>query len=355
MRGFFVALVLIGGAVYGFAHADESKRPQAKIVDEVMGFDSPAKILQRKSPTYPDRAWHKKIEGWVVVNFTVNPDGTTANIIVESSSHDKYFPKASVKAVKGWLFQPATLNGDPVAAHNFKTQINFQMDDKYWDDKRRFGNALKVIDRHLNRNELDKAWARMTTLRTEGKISLGDELFLNVREYRYYQSKNQLNDAWRAICRLESHGGFLSKKQYATLLAVRVALGTQLTRYDDVLRSYEQLEGLNHKGRLKELKPAIDQIRALQASAQPFSVPGSITRKCRCGGDNPFWQYRPLRRHIGFRDIQGKLGKLTIRCSHKILETQVDADWEYKMPDSWGVCDVFVHGDEGATFKLVEY
>ena len=75
---------------------------------------TPPKIVSHVNPVYSEHGRKKKINGIVVLTFTVLPDGTTADIIV-TRSLEKSLDKQAVKAVRQWRFEPGTYQDQPVA------------------------------------------------------------------------------------------------------------------------------------------------------------------------------------------------------------------------------------------------
>jgi protein TonB len=71
-------------------------------------------FISGQKPPYPPAATSARVQGVVVVEATVTPDGKVkqAKII---SGHPLLLEAAS-KAVRGWNFKPATINGKPVEA-----------------------------------------------------------------------------------------------------------------------------------------------------------------------------------------------------------------------------------------------
>jgi len=61
----------------------------------------------RVEPRYPRRALAQGIEGFVVVGFTINRDGTTSNIEVLDSEPPFVFDRSATKAVERWRFAPS--------------------------------------------------------------------------------------------------------------------------------------------------------------------------------------------------------------------------------------------------------
>lgn len=75
-------------------------------------------VVTRVVPEYPRRAARAGFDGWVEVEFTVNPDGAVEEPkVVDSSS--KIFHREALVALQGWEFRPVAVGGRPapVRAH----------------------------------------------------------------------------------------------------------------------------------------------------------------------------------------------------------------------------------------------
>ncbi len=68
---------------------------------------TPPKLLKTLSPLYPDRAAVAGIQGWVDVEFLVNPKGGAENVHVVAAEPASVFDQAAVAAVKKARFDPA--------------------------------------------------------------------------------------------------------------------------------------------------------------------------------------------------------------------------------------------------------
>lgn len=66
------------------------------------------------TPTYPDSARRKGIEGWVELAFTVGLNGTVSDVEVRNASPAEVFDDAAIRAVKQWRFEPVVRNGQIV-------------------------------------------------------------------------------------------------------------------------------------------------------------------------------------------------------------------------------------------------
>ena len=86
-----------------------------------------APVLQRRvEPYYPQAARRSRREGWVEVEFTVQPDGHVDAVKVLQSKPGSVFDLAATTAVQRWVFAPATRNGRPVAV-SLRQRLDFRL------------------------------------------------------------------------------------------------------------------------------------------------------------------------------------------------------------------------------------
>ncbi|HVS22472.1 MAG TPA: energy transducer TonB [Gammaproteobacteria bacterium] len=104
---------------------------RAQIVDQQIALESakpiPAsalKITNYVKPVYPQRALERGMEGWVDLEFTVQPDGATNNVTVANASHESYFRREAVAAVEQWKFEPRVFMNRAIAQRSY-TRIRF--------------------------------------------------------------------------------------------------------------------------------------------------------------------------------------------------------------------------------------
>ncbi|MES9854241.1 MAG: energy transducer TonB [Candidatus Thiodiazotropha sp. L084R] len=69
----------------------------------------------RFPPRYPQRALMRRIEGKVVLKFTINPDGSVSNATVVESEPPGYFEQSALRAISRWEFHPKVVEGKAVS------------------------------------------------------------------------------------------------------------------------------------------------------------------------------------------------------------------------------------------------
>jgi TonB family protein len=94
---------------------------------KVEGNVQPPKALTTTPPVYPESAKRAKIEGVSVVETVIDETGRVTQPKIKATSGDKDLDKAAIDAVSTWTFQPATLDGKPVAVY-FSLTIRFTVD-----------------------------------------------------------------------------------------------------------------------------------------------------------------------------------------------------------------------------------
>ena len=90
------------------------------------GQTSEAVLLKGVAPSYPPSALRNKQSGWVVVAFTIEPNGRTSNVHVTDALPRRVFDRAAMDAVLRYRFTPAMKNGVAVASER-QQKIEFNL------------------------------------------------------------------------------------------------------------------------------------------------------------------------------------------------------------------------------------
>ncbi len=112
---------VIGGVVGGLPDAPAPSLPR---VVRVGGEVKEPTKLRNVNPAYPDVAVAGRIEGTVVLEATIAPNGKVAEVRVVRSL--PLLEKAAVDAVRQWVYTPTLVDGVPVSAIMTVT-VRFQL------------------------------------------------------------------------------------------------------------------------------------------------------------------------------------------------------------------------------------
>ena len=81
-------------------------------------------------PIYPRRALTRGIEGYVVLEFTVNSRGTVENPTIIESKPSGVFERSAKQAALKYKYKPKIENGVPVDTHGVRYRIKYTLRDK---------------------------------------------------------------------------------------------------------------------------------------------------------------------------------------------------------------------------------
>jgi protein TonB len=89
------------------------------------GATSEAVLVRSADPSYPSSALRSHQTGWVVVAFSIEPNGRTSDVHVTASQPRHIFDSSAVDAVNRYRFTPAMKNGVAVSsARQLKIEFN---------------------------------------------------------------------------------------------------------------------------------------------------------------------------------------------------------------------------------------
>jgi protein TonB len=109
--------------VFGIPEGPPPTEPTGPI--RVGGDVKPPKKIFHPSPQYTEIARKARITGVVIVEAIIDKQGNVTNVKILKGL-PMGLDQAAVDAVKRWRFEPATLNGKPVAVI-YNLTVNFQL------------------------------------------------------------------------------------------------------------------------------------------------------------------------------------------------------------------------------------
>jgi len=110
-----------GGVPAGVGGAQQDQSVHSTHEDGVVA----PKVLSKVDPEYTKAAKDAGIEGTVIVNLEVHPDGRAHNMRIEESL-DPGLDQKALDAISQWRFKPGTKNGEPVKV-KATIEVNFQL------------------------------------------------------------------------------------------------------------------------------------------------------------------------------------------------------------------------------------
>jgi protein TonB len=83
--------------------------------------------LHRIEPVYPRKALQRKIEGYVVLSFDIDPKGKPVNIEILQAKPARVFNREAVKALSRWKYQPQIVDGIAQKNTGQKVRLEFKL------------------------------------------------------------------------------------------------------------------------------------------------------------------------------------------------------------------------------------
>lgn len=120
----------------------EVEAPPGSELAQTLSGDDIARLVwpsldRHVEPDYPGRAYKKGESGSAAVAYTVDPDGRLADIHVIESAPDESFGNQTRRALRQWVYAPATLDGEAVPVRMCLRQdfsFHERRIDAFWDE-----------------------------------------------------------------------------------------------------------------------------------------------------------------------------------------------------------------------------
>lgn len=80
--------------------------------------------LYRVEPRYPSQAIKRKVEGYVIMRFTIDESGRPTDIEVVEAEPSRMFEREAMRALRNWKYQPKVENG--VATQQFGQTVRLE-------------------------------------------------------------------------------------------------------------------------------------------------------------------------------------------------------------------------------------
>lgn len=299
-------------------------------------------------PRYPLLNQRLGREGWVKLTFMVSPTGEPYDIAVVDAVGDERFETAAVEAAQNWVFEPATLGGQPIDA-GMTYMVTFELTDNA-SASSSFVRAFRRIMTAIQEGERAAAERGLTDLGKDD-LNLYEEANLNLAAYQYYAKWGTAAQQYGALSRataMDKGRGFLPEDVLTSMLANRFALELQLNLYARAAETGRLLlERSPSPERKAAIEQALTQIDALAGTDQPILVAGRIDRSAH-------FFHLLLRPRFQFQDIDGDIAELRLHCDQDYAGFSYTPGMAYTVNGDLSDCTLRVIGTPGTTFTLVE-
>lgn len=307
-------------------------------------FKGPKAIKVVPAP-YPSSEVREGKEGWVEVNFMIDPQGKPYEVTVVDSTGNREFERATIRAAEGWTFEPARQGDRPISVgHRFKhTFVLRDAGKARVEFVRRYRKLGKAIEAG------DKA-AADELLPTLAVQNLYEDAFANLARYDYYRrwgTPAQQLGALRRAMAYETAPRYLDRKDFVAALHAVLTLEVQTQDFGSALETWELLQKYAPAETVKALQAPMQELAALRDQRSPYGVPGKID-------DRGSWTYLLFRNRFQLAVSGGHVSEIKLRCQKQYVLFRFQEGVEYTIDDKHGACYMEVLGDLGTEFQLIQ-
>jgi TonB family protein len=304
----------------------------------------------RKPPQYPRDELATGREGWVILSYVVQVDGTVRDVIVQDSSGLDAFERAAAKAARNWIFKPATVDGVPVEDAVVRTKIHFRLDPPARGAREPFVRSFRAAMRAMEAGKLDEAGAVIERMEQRPFFNLYEDAFYWMLKYSWYRARGQAEAEFTSLRRAVAYeGAYLPDKLHVQALSNLFVLEVKRSSFAEALAVHARLQKSKDSAEaLAAMAEPVAQIHALIDGPQSFAREGRIDR------DGQSWTHRLARKQFTIDQVKGQIGPVEVLCEHQVGRLEWAADRSWSLPASWGECDATVQGSTGTSFRLVE-
>lgn len=315
-----------------------------------------ARLLERAAPVYPRIARMRRVEGWVLVGYSVTEKGTTDDITIIDSSIGQVFDDAARTAIGQYRYEPATFLDDPVSQGGMSERIFFILSDQPWDVNPSFNERYAAASRAIREGRLDAAKAGIDELAGESQEWLAEAFYLDLLRLKYARAVGDRTGAQQHLDRaLVVAREKAPAPVYQGLLRDAVGIYGEGREYRAALDAFDTL--VSQAGRLAEDDPAQQaamDIRGVLAGADAIERERIIETCDNCSPPVTLWNGQLNRSQFSIVPVSGEVMDIEVSCGVHSLSFRYRPETVWRLNPAWGACSARIYGQEGTVFRLVE-
>jgi TonB family protein len=309
-------------------------------------------VVQRL-PEYPPEfvdALNGYVEAYVRLHYKINTDGHVSDIEVISVVGPKKFADVTVRAVKNWVYKPATLDGQPVAICRTMV-IKFDARSEKPGARPDIITTYKAAIEKVKAEQWDDANSILIEAQAKPLLNLYERGMIGNLTSLIAMKKADYPEAHRLSAQALALGGTdLPVAVRKSLLDTRIKSAVVLGDMVDALEAQDELKAL------KDFDPSMPVVKFVEdARSKIEGLPAFLTSgKVPAANDSEAYLVGLYRRNFSFQDVQGSLDSFTLNCKQQAIESKVTTTAEWHVPKNWSNCWVLVRGAPGTTFKMAQ-
>lgn len=348
MKTRYIAGFVIATVALTLAAPAAAQKYDFKIQNDAVGSEPVA----QPHPAYPSKL-RRGQEGWVRVNYVITADGKAAHPIIVDSVGGAVFERAVIERMPDWRFEPP---GEDLV--NNTTSIRFEMYRGRDRATSGFMRSSKSVMEDLLGENLEDARSNIDTVFQRGGWNLYESTMLWLIDGRLAGAEGDTAgklESYRRALGVANRNA-LDDKGLRDLLQNLFELEMQLGQFSAADRTLARLRAVpDSHAVLDELAASVAQLEETMASRERLAASARLYTPGNADGVKSLWTYVPQHRTFSFAALSGNVERFEVRCERDRLEGPVEAGRAWSLPQGASDCQVFVFGEQGATFEFVEH
>ena len=312
----------------------------------------PAVPQKKRNPRYPINSLQQGKEGWVVLNYMVDPEGNTYEIEATAYAGDPSFVKAAKRAAKRYQYEPAHFNGEPMHS-GAATRITFRLSEGQIGARpafvRRYRAFSSQLENGATREQLDEASSALVDL---GVSYLYEDAYLALARSAYADHLGDHVSAERSLeraLRYQDEFKVFKTEKFQALQQQLFWQQVKVGSLGDALKTWAVIEPQVRENEDSEsFLKTIAEFKRLQEEGRDFSATGTIY-------DHYRYSRKLLASAFSFTDVDGDLAESKLYCDQGFLGFAIEPNVRYDIRDDYRNCKLIVIGDPDTTFTVTEH
>jgi TonB family protein len=315
----------------------------------------PAIAIEHSLPAWPRHPGRLLQEAWVRMSYVVTPDGRAIDPIIINSSGGVNFEKEVLKVSESWRFE-RSVTGVELPFNVVNTRFTVRGQGK--GTTRKFARYAQHIMKNLHSGNIEAARENADEAIRIGGWNLYESTILWLMVGRIEGAEGddlgKLEMYRRGLA--VSNERSLRRNARIDLLEDIFVLESKFGQYSAAMRTLATLKDVRgNKEAVKRLAARTEEIVAMLENDPALVANAIIGNPCDCDAGEALWDYVPVRRTFSFANLNGNVERFEARCELQRLSGVVETDQQWTLEADWGFCQIFVFGDDGATFEFLEH
>jgi TonB family protein len=332
------------------AHAGQTEEGSEVSGSSLVETFTPPSQKNVTPPKYPRTRQLRNQEGWVQLNFMVDPEGKPYDITVADSSKDSGFEESAMKSVEQWEYQPAVLNGEAIDA-GAGVFITFELSGGEPGATARFVTRYRRLMKFIDQDDKEQASLIFDKLENMSR-NLYEEAYLNLARYNYYKAwggdPTILYGAISRAAAMDKDRGFLPDELLTSVLASKFALEIKLNKLAKALKTAAILQRRDlPEAKQSQIQAVVEQIQVIKETGQFFAAEDIIRQDNR-----GFHNLVHNRFHLA--EVEGDIAELRLHCDRGYVGFIFDPERVYSVSDDWDNCSLVLIGTPGTRYTLMQ-